>query len=196
MEATNLTLKDRSEALYKEKGSKFYAFAMPLSTRGDIQEALISIRKEHTDASHHCYAYILGIDHPETRAHDDGEPRHSAGDPILGQIRSFRLTNVLVVVVRYFGGTKLGVGGLIKAYKSAAYAALEKAGKKRITMTRSAKLTFEYKQTGIVERWVNVHQAEVVNRHMTDRCEWIVQLPLERLAAFKELQEKGIAINS
>ncbi|MEQ9007162.1 MAG: YigZ family protein, partial [Ekhidna sp.] len=113
------TIKEKSEGLYKEKGSKYLAFAYPVKSEVEIKEIQESLRKEYYDARHHCFAWVLGMDDQSYRANDDGEPAHSAGDPILGQIRSFELTNVLVVVIRYFGGTKLGVGGLINAYKTA-----------------------------------------------------------------------------
>ena len=125
IEDSYLTLKTTSEGLYKEKGSKFLAFAYPVDSEDQIKETLDELRKRYYDARHHCYAYILGKNQDIYRANDDGEPNHSAGDPILGQIRSHQLTNVLIVVIRYFGGTKLGVGGLISAYKTAAAEAIE-----------------------------------------------------------------------
>src|SRR5688572_23412377 len=109
---------------YKEKGSKFLAFACPLTSEEEVKGKILELKKKYFDARHHCYAYVLSADKSRFRAFDDGEPNHSAGDPILGQIRSKNLTNVLVVVVRYFGGVKLGVGGLISAYKAAAENAL------------------------------------------------------------------------
>src|SRR5690242_5641679 len=119
------TIEKSSDSIYKEKGSRFLAFARPVSSESDVKKVLESLRKEYFDARHHCFAWILGPEKKLFRAFDDGEPNHSAGDPILGQIRSRNLTNVLVVVVRYFGGTKLGVGGLISAYKTAASDALD-----------------------------------------------------------------------
>jgi uncharacterized YigZ family protein len=119
------TLRAPAEGIYKEKGSKFLAFAYPVETETDTKVILDALRKQYFDARHHCFAYILGADKPRFRAFDDGEPNHSAGDPILGQIRSRELTNVLVVVIRYFGGVKLGMGGLMAAYKAAAENALD-----------------------------------------------------------------------
>ncbi|MBB6610986.1 YigZ family protein [Pontibacter sp. Tf4] len=127
MQDTYRTIAEPTESIYKEKGSKFLAFAYPVYSEDDIKEHLAELRKKYFDARHHCYAYILGADKSRYRANDDGEPNHSAGDPILGQIRSADLSNVLVVVVRYFGGTKLGVSGLINAYKTATADALAKA---------------------------------------------------------------------
>jgi uncharacterized YigZ family protein len=121
------TLAGLSQAEYKEKDSRFIAFAMPVSTEQEVKECLTRLRKEYHDARHHCYAYVLLPDKSKFRASDDGEPNHSAGDPILGQLRAHDLTNTLVVVIRYFGGIKLGVGGLIHAYRSAAREALQRA---------------------------------------------------------------------
>lgn len=127
MEDTYRTIEEPAEGLYKEKGSKFIALAYPVYSEEEVKEVLAELRKKYYDARHHCYAYILGADQSRYRANDDGEPNHSAGDPILGQIRSAGLSNVLVVVVRYFGGTKLGVSGLINAYKVSAAEALASA---------------------------------------------------------------------
>src|SRR5690606_37233297 len=124
MPDTYLTLKQCSQGIYKEKGSKFLTFAYPVQEEQEIKEILEGLKKQYHDARHHCYAYILGKDGQDFRANDDAEPGHSAGTPILGQIRSNNLTNVLVVVVSYFGGIKLGVGGLITAYKTAAAQAI------------------------------------------------------------------------
>lgn len=122
---TYLTLKEQSEGIYKEKGSKFIAYALPCYSEEEAKKHLESWRKEHYQARHVCYAYRFGLNKDVFRANDDGEPNNSAGTPILGQIQSFDLTNVLIAVVRYFGGTKLGVGGLVTAYKSAAKDAIE-----------------------------------------------------------------------
>ncbi len=124
---TFLTIKDISSGSYRESGSRFLSFAYPVGREEDIETILENIRKVYHDATHHCYAYILENDPPVFKAHDAGEPRHSAGDPILNQIRSAGVYNVLVVVIRYFGGTKLGIPGLTNAYKLAARSALENA---------------------------------------------------------------------
>ncbi|PTX19467.1 putative YigZ family protein [Pontibacter mucosus] len=127
MEDTYRTIAEPSEGLYKEKGSKFIALAYAVYSEEEVKEIIAELKKKYYDARHHCYAYILGADQSRYRANDDGEPNHSAGDPILGQIRSAGLSNVLVVVVRYFGGTKLGVSGLINAYKVSTADALANA---------------------------------------------------------------------
>lgn len=124
---TYLTIKGKAEGLYKEKGSKFIALAYPVKTEDDIKSILSDLRKQYHDARHHCYAYVLGFNGETWRANDDGEPSSTAGKPIHGQIVSRNLTNTLVVVIRYFGGTKLGVSGLINAYKSSASDALDSA---------------------------------------------------------------------
>jgi uncharacterized YigZ family protein len=121
------TIKSVSHGLFKEKGSKFVSIAFRVKNEGEIKMFLDEIRKEHHDAKHHSYAYAIGVDGATWRANDDGEPSGTAGRPILGQIRSFGLTNVLVIVPRYFGGTLLGTSGLINAYKSAAGSALSNA---------------------------------------------------------------------
>ncbi|MBP8033375.1 MAG: YigZ family protein [Bacteroidia bacterium] len=117
---TYLTIEKTTEAIFKDKGSKFLAFAYPVENDQQIKEILNQLKKEHHTANHHCYAYRLGADKMNFRANDDGEPNNTAGKPILGQIQSNDLTNVLIVVVRYFGGTLLGVSGLINAYKNSA----------------------------------------------------------------------------
>ena len=117
---TYLTIEKPSETIFKDKGSKFLAFAYPVENDQQIKEILNQLKKEHHTANHHCYAYRLGADKMNFRANDDGEPNNTAGKPILGQIQSNDLTNVLIVVVRYFGGTLLGVSGLINAYKNSA----------------------------------------------------------------------------
>lgn len=119
------TIKKRGEGLFKDKGSKFIALAIPVETEEEVKTSLEEVRNAYHDARHHCYAYRLGPLMDTYRANDDGEPSSSAGKPILGQIRSYELTNILIVVVRYFGGTLLGVGGLINAYKTAASQAIE-----------------------------------------------------------------------
>ena len=147
---TFLTISAKSEAVFKEKGSKFLAFAFPVGSEEDVKEELDFLRKKYFDASHHCYAYRLGVNGEQYRANDDGEPANSAGKPILGQLISCNVTNVLVVVVRYFGGTLLGVGGLIKAYKQATAAALAAAEIVTETVTETYQLKFDYNAIGQV----------------------------------------------
>jgi len=127
MEDTFKTISKPSEGLFKEKGSKFISYAWPVSSEDEIREIIQTIRKDHHSARHHCYAWRLGHEKLLFRANDDGEPSSTAGKPILGQIQSFDLTNLLIVVVRYFGGTLLGVSGLINAYRTAALDAINQA---------------------------------------------------------------------
>jgi len=127
MEDTYKTISQSAEGLFKDKGSKFIAYAHPVSSEDEIKEIIQSIKKEHYSARHHCYAWRLGHEKLLFRTNDDGEPSSTAGKPILGQIQSFDLTNILIVVVRYFGGTLLGVSGLINAYRNAALDAINNA---------------------------------------------------------------------
>ncbi len=164
------TITQSSEGLYKEKGSKFLSFAQPVRSEEEVNHQLNLIKKKYHDARHHCYAYVIGLDEQQWRANDDGEPSHSAGDPILGQIRSFELTNVLVVVVRYFGGTKLGVGGLISAYKIAAEEALKKAVREEIFEEVNVLLHFPYELISAVERIISELDIRVLDRDFQQDC--------------------------
>lgn len=146
MEDNYQTITKVSEGLYKEKGSKFLAFAHPVRTEEGVREVVQGYRKSYYDARHWCYAYILGADKKKFRANDDGEPSNSAGTPILNQIKSSGLTNILIVVVRYFGGTKLGVPGLINAYKSSAAEAIENAEVVTEFIQKHIRISFEYPQ--------------------------------------------------
>lgn len=141
---TYFTITAPSEGLYKEKGSKFLAFAYPVRTETEVKEHLERIKKEYFDARHHCYAYILGPHKDAFRINDDGEPSGTAGKPIHGQLLSTNLTDVCVIVVRYFGGIKLGVSGLINAYKTAARDALDNATVVEKTIDIGYHLHFEY----------------------------------------------------
>lgn len=139
-----LTIKEPSIGEFRDRGSKFIAFAFPISSEQDWPPLLEAIRKEHPKANHHCFAFRLGLDKNNYRANDDGEPSGTAGRPILGQIDSFGLTNVFIVVVRYFGGTLLGTSGLINAYRLCAADALEKAEIIEKTVEDFYRLTFDY----------------------------------------------------
>lgn len=141
---TYKTIASFSEGIYKEKGSKFIAKAYPVSSQDDIKPILEKLRKEHHEARHHCYAWMLGLDKTNYRVNDDGEPSGTAGKPILGQINSAGLTNILIVVIRYFGGTLLGVSGLINAYRSASVEAIRNAHIELRTMQSYYELEFPY----------------------------------------------------
>ncbi|HQW69201.1 MAG TPA: YigZ family protein, partial [Flavobacterium sp.] len=144
--------KPSEEILFKEKNSKFYGYAFPVTSEEEIKNHLDSLRKQHHGAVHFCYAFQLGTDKIQYRANDDGEPSNSAGMPIYGQIQSFGITNVLVVVVRFFGGVKLGVGGLISAYRTAAQMALEESQIIEKTIDVSFEISFDYKNMNKVMR--------------------------------------------
>ncbi len=144
MEDTFKTISCQSEGLFKDKGSKFIAYAFPVSTEDEIKEIIQHLKKEHHSARHHCYAWRLGHEKLHFRANDDGEPSSTAGKPILGQIQSFDVTNILIVVVRYFGGTLLGVSGLISAYRNAAIDAINQSEIIEVLVEQKIKLEYGY----------------------------------------------------
>ena len=172
------TISGRAEGFYKEKGSKFIAYAIPVEKEEQIKEELDKLKKEYFDARHHCYAWMLGPDKKRFRAADDGEPAHSAGDPILGQIRSKEITNVLVVVVRYFGGTKLGVGGLITAYKTAANDALDKAVIIEKDIHQSITIAFDYIATPEIMKLIKDFDLTIKEQSFEIRCTMILEYKL------------------
>ena len=161
---TYKTLKEPSEGIYKEKGSKFLAFAYSVFTEDEIKEHITELKKQYHDARHHCYAWKLGMDSNHYRMNDDGEPSGTAGKPIYGQILSYELTNVLVVVVRYFGGTKLGTSGLIHAYKTATKDAFENAEIVEQTVNDILTLTFEYGAMNDVMRIIKDEEPKVLEQ--------------------------------
>ena len=179
------TLANSGEGFYKERGSKFYAHAYRVDTEDEIKERLEELRKIYHDARHHCYAFQLGLSQPIIRANDDGEPNHSAGDPILGQIRSFGLTNVLVVVIRYFGGTKLGVGGLITAYKTAAFEALNGLELEEIVPLRYFSIEYSYEETPVIERLMKQFELFEIKRVFEQSCQLMAGIRPEYQQAFK-----------
>jgi uncharacterized YigZ family protein len=145
-----LTIENPSEGLFRDKGSRFISFSFPVQSEDEIHIILENTRKKYHDAHHHCYAWRLGADMNHFRANDDGEPGNSAGKPILGQIQSFQLTNLLIIVVRYFGGTLLGVGGLIKAYKAASMDAIKNARIIKQYIYINYRLNFKYEDMNLV----------------------------------------------
>ncbi|MDH5366721.1 MAG: YigZ family protein [Cyclobacteriaceae bacterium] len=195
MEDAYKTISKTSEGEYKEKGSRFLAFAFPVSSENEIKIRLEGLRKQYYDARHHCYAYVLGQDYGKYRANDDGEPNHSAGDPILGQIKSKALTNTLVVVVRYFGGTKLGVSGLISAYKIAAEEALGNNKIVSIEITNAYSLNFGYESTNEIMRMVKEFNLEISEQRYEVDCFIKVNVNLKIEGQFKSkiklLQDLG-----
>lgn len=164
------TIAQPSEGTYKESGSKFFAFAYPVASEEEIKERIEELKKRYFDARHHCFAWMLGKEKNRHRVFDDGEPSHSAGDPILGQIRSKDLTNILIVVVRYFGGVKLGVGGLIQAYKTAAEDALNHAVIVVKEVTQSVSIHYPYEYTTEVMRLVKEFELFIVQQQFLEKC--------------------------
>ena len=164
------------ETLFKEKGSKFFGYAFPVSNKDEIKSILAHLRKRHPNAGHFCYAWQLGFDPIRFRVNDDGEPNNSAGLPIYGQIQSFQVTNILVVSVRYFGGTKLGVGGLIAAYKKSAQFALEASEILEKTINVQFKLTFNYDLMNSVMRIVKEKQIDIIYQKLEVDCTYIISV--------------------
>lgn len=160
-----------AEILYKEKNSKFFGYAFPVTTEDEVKNHLEQLRKQHPGAVHFCYAWQMGTDKTTHRANDDGEPSNSAGMPIYGQIQSFNVTNVLIVIVRFFGGVKLGVGGLISAYRTAAQMALEQSEIVERTIDMHYLLSFDYKNMNKVMRVIKEKNLVIVDQKMELDCE-------------------------
>ena len=183
------TITKTTEGLYKEKGSKFVAVAIPVTSEEEVKTQQEVLRKQYYDARHHCYAYVIGEDYGQFRANDDGEPNHSAGDPILGQIRSKDLTNTLVVVIRYFGGTKLGVSGLIHAYKTAAEEAINENKIIKVSITDTVEITFDYESTNEVMRLVKDMDLKIVSQKYEVDCSLTVKSRVDQTEVLiKKLQ--------
>ena len=164
------------ETLFKEKGSKFFGYTFPVLTEDDVKERLEELKKKHHSARHFCYAYQLGMEKIKFRANDDGEPNNSAGLPIYGQIQSFEVTNILIVSVRYFGGTKLGVGGLISAYKTSAQMALQASDILEKTINIDYRLTFNYDLMNAVMRVVKEKNLNIIAQKLELNCEYIISV--------------------
>ncbi len=165
------------EILFKEKKSKFFGYAYPIESEDEVKPLIERLKKQHHTANHVCYAWQLGTSEPRYRANDDGEPNNSAGMPIYGQIQSFEVTNVLVAVARIFGGTKLGVGGLITAYKTAAQMALE--GSPIVERIEKAHFTihFGYETMDRVMRIIKQHHLEIVAQKLKMECDLHITAP-------------------
>lgn len=181
MSDTYLTIQDKSEGIYTEKRSKFLAFAHPVETIDEIKDLLTDYKKKYYDARHVCYAYMLGSERTDFRANDDGEPSSTAGKPILGQINSHELTNILVVVIRYFGGVKLGTSGLIVAYREAAAEALSAATVIEKTIEETVTFTFPYVMMNSVMRVVKELNPRIVEQKYDETC--IITLAIKRSMA-------------
>ena len=182
--------KASTEALFKDRGSKFYGYAFPVTNEEEIKENIEFLKKQHYNARHWCYAWQLGKKYEKYRANDDGEPTNSAGTPIYGQLQAFEVTNVLVVVVRYFGGTKLGVGGLIQAYKTAAKLALENSEIIQKTINEEFILQFNYSEMNKVMRIVKEEQISIINQKLDLNCRYIISVRKKEAAkVFKLFDE-------
>lgn len=167
---TYKTIRYASQGVYKEKGSKFLAFAYPIATEAEAKAHLEELRKQYFDARHHCYAYILGADKAAYRINDDGEPSSTAGKPIYGQLLSHDLTNIIIVVVRYFGGIKLGVPGLINAYRTAAKDAIDNAIIIEKNVTEVYNLQFTYEQMNSVMKILKDEELPQCNQKFELDC--------------------------
>jgi hypothetical protein len=160
------------EVIFKEKSSKFLGYAFPVTSEEEIKAHLEAVKKAHFSARHWCYAWQLGYGrHQRYRANDDGEPNNTAGIPIYGQIQSFELTNILVIVVRYFGGIKLGVGGLVQAYKTTAQLTLQETEIEEKLITEELVINFDYPLMNKVMRIVKEQNLTITAQHLTESCE-------------------------
>lgn len=174
------------ETLFKEKGSKFFGYAFPISSEEDVKIILENLKKQHHTARHFCYAYQLGILEKRVRVNDDGEPSNSAGMPIYGQIQAFELTNIFVVSVRYFGRTKLGVGGLMSAYKVSAQQALEASKIIEKTIDEYFQVSFNYDLMNKVLRIIKEHDVILINQKLDIKCEY--EIAVRKKDALKVFQ--------
>ncbi|AZQ44007.1 IMPACT family protein [Nonlabens ponticola] len=165
------------EVLHKDRGSKFYGHVFPLNDEQDVPGLIAPLRNKYPKAGHHCYAWKLGAGEDHYRSNDDGEPNHSAGDPILSQVNAYEVSDVLVVVSRIFGGTKLGVGGLIQAYREAARLSLESARLMRRLITSEVQIDFEYAQMSQVMRFIDANNYTIKQQELTHTCRMIIAVP-------------------
>ena len=189
-EDTYKTIEKKSESIYTEKRSKFIAIALPVRTLGEIKTYLEEYQKKYYDARHVCYAYMLGAERKDFRANDNGEPSGTAGRPILGQINSFGLTDILVIVVRYFGGIKLGTSGLIVAYKTAAAQALEEALVIEKTVDEDVSFAFEYPFMNDVMRIVKEEEPEILEQLYDMDCLMVLRIRKSAMPKLRARLEK------
>jgi len=173
---TYKTIKGIAEGYYTEKRSRFIAYAVPVKTVDEVKIALDKYRKQYYDARHVCWAYMLGAERKEFRANDDGEPSSTAGKPILGQINSNELTDILVVVIRYFGGIELGTSGLIVAYRTAAAEAIAAADLVECTVDEDVRIVFEYPHLNAVMRVVKEMRPEILSQSFDMTCEMTLRI--------------------
>ena len=187
--------KPSEEVLFKDKNSKFFGYAFPVKTEEDIKQHLEDLKKQHHQARHWCYAYQIGTETIAYRANDDGEPNNSAGMPIYGQIQSFEVTNILIVVVRYFGGVKLGVGGLINAYKTGAQLALEASKVVTRTINKTFLITFDYKNMNKVMRVIKEKNLKVINQKLELDCRITISVRKKDASTIFEIFENIYEVN-
>ncbi len=193
------TIKLVGEGIYKEKGSKFLSFAHPINSEKKVKEILGDLQKTYHNARHVCYAYKLGYNEASLyRINDDGEPSGTAGKPIFGQILSHELTDILIVVVRYFGGTKLGVSGLINAYKSAAYEAVQNTEIQTKVRTKMLAISYDFALTNEVLRTIRAHKLNIYDEHYNTACHLKIKAPLSDYKfveqSFKEIPGVDVKI--
>lgn len=191
------TIKSSSEGSYKDKGSKFYAFAYPITTEDEIKEIQAKLRKEYYDARHHVFAWRIGADKKRFRASDDGEPSNSSGPPILGQIQSYNLTNILIVVIRYFGGTKLGIPGLINAYKTSAKLAIDNSEIIEKEVEDYYSIEFTYQQMNSVMKLIKDYNIFQTNQKFDLNCSLNIKMNVAVSESISEAFKKidGVKIN-
>lgn len=194
-EDTYKTITSPSEGIYRDKGSKFIAYAYPLRGEDQVKERIAALKSEHPKARHHCWAYRLTPDRSVFRINDDGEPSGTAGRPILNTLLSYDLTNILVVVVRYFGGTLLGVPGLIHAYKTATVEALNAAEVVELTTNDVYRVSFGYEQMNDVMRIVKEENVGVLNQAFDNRCALELEIRRLRVNAVLERLQKVTGVN-
>ena len=187
--------KPSDEVLFKDKNSKFFGYAFPVTTEDEVKIHLENLKKQHHQARHWCYAYQLGTETITYRANDDGEPNNSAGMPIYGQIQSFEVTNILLVVVRYFGGVKLGVGGLINAYKTGAQFALEASHIIIRTINIDFLITFDYKNMNKVMRVIKVKNLKIANQKLELDCQITISVRKKDAEDIKTIFDSIYEIN-
>ena len=191
-----MTISSPCEGLYKEKGSKFLAFAFPVSTKEQVKPIVDDLRKKHHDARHVCFAYIINPQSPETRANDDGEPSGTAGRPMLGALQSKGVVNVLMVVVRYFGGTKLGTSGLINAYKTASLDALENGEIIERNLEAILSIRFSYFVMNDVMKVMKEENPTVLSQSFDNECAMQLQVRLNDYEKLKSRLEniEGVSV--
>lgn len=191
---TYKTIEKTSEGIYKEKGSRFLSFAYHVESESQIKDIIFKLKKEFYDARHHCYAWRLGDKGLSTRANDDGEPSSTAGKPILGQFLSFEITYVLVVVIRYFGGTELGVSGLIRAYKEATFDAISNSEIVERTIDSGVTIRFEYVLLNKVMNIIKDLSPNILEQHFDNDCKMILSIRNSKYDILVSKLEKIIGV--